>query len=509
MLIGISQLCGPECFNRKLQGLVNKSVMIILIWSLSAFVMGKVFYNTYFLSEGGYFIYGYSTGKWHMVVLIILATVLPATGGITDIIIGRYRVIKTSLILMWIGSMTCAFLDVLQMADIAVPKLTYFIEFAELIGGLGLTVFLANIVQFSLDQFIDFSSEKMIFFILLTMALSCDLLFNTVFIKEPVTSNPIRLIYRVLKYALKNKHPRLRSAFTYWDDKPYSRIDLGKNKFGGPFTTEQVEDVKTFFRVVAVVYLSSFFVGVVIMTYFSYLSPSDGFINVDSGTQVNTCLQTWVIARIGLVAIVFGFPLYFIICPQIFWRVCVSVKIITRVAAGMFTMLLALVSLTLGHFFETILYSTSYQNCTFLFISNGDGSSVPFWTVLPNCLFTVGFGIFLVSLAEFVLAQTPYSMKGLVVGFVLSSFFVNLILIFFVFKFPFFRYWNSVNVVLDCWFWFLFCSVIECSITFVLFLIVRHFYKPRVREDHPPSLQYFAERYYDPNYYSSKDLNSE
>ena len=67
-----------------------------------------------------------------------------------------------------------------------------------------------------------------------------------------MTNNPLKLIYQVLKYAAKNKYPRLRSAFTYWEDKPYSRIDLGKNKYGGPFTIEQVEDVKTFFRILAV-----------------------------------------------------------------------------------------------------------------------------------------------------------------------------------------------------------------------------------------------------------------
>ncbi len=37
--------------------------------------------------------------------------------------------------------------------------------------------------------------------------------------------------------------------FTYWEDSFPSRIDLGKMKYGGPFTTEQVEDVKTLFQV--------------------------------------------------------------------------------------------------------------------------------------------------------------------------------------------------------------------------------------------------------------------
>ena len=40
-----------------------------------------------------------------------------------------------------------------------------------------------------------------------------------------------------------------------------SRIDLGKSKYGGPFTTEQVEDVKTILRLLAIS-LPLFFIGV-------------------------------------------------------------------------------------------------------------------------------------------------------------------------------------------------------------------------------------------------------
>ena len=34
-------------------------------------------------------------------------------------------------------------------------------------------------------------------------------------VQEPVTQNPFKLIYKVLHYAITNKHPRYRSAFTY------------------------------------------------------------------------------------------------------------------------------------------------------------------------------------------------------------------------------------------------------------------------------------------------------
>ena len=82
----------------------------------------------------------------------------------------------------------------------------------------------------------------------LTLALILLICFNHWLIKEPATQSPIKLIYMVIKYTIKHKHPQSRSAFTYCEDELPSHIDFGKNKYGGPLTTEQVEDVKTFLR---------------------------------------------------------------------------------------------------------------------------------------------------------------------------------------------------------------------------------------------------------------------
>ena len=90
-------------------------------------------------------------------------------------------------------------------------------------------------------------------------------LLNGIFIKEPVVQNPYKLVYRVIKCALQNKYPQRRSAFTYCEDELPSRIDFGKSKYGGPFTTEQVENVKKILRILAV-------------TTFCSLLPSEAFI---------------------------------------------------------------------------------------------------------------------------------------------------------------------------------------------------------------------------------------
>ena len=117
-----------------------------------------------------------------------------------------------------------------------------------------------------------------------TLSILSDCCFSHWLVKEPVTNNPLKLIYQVLKYAVKNKYPRLRSAFTYWEDRPYSRIDLGKNKYGGPFTIEQVEDVKTFFRILAVFgfVLQCLFYLLVFTTFFTFNTLTTSFIEFGS-----------------------------------------------------------------------------------------------------------------------------------------------------------------------------------------------------------------------------------
>ena len=72
------------------------------------------------------------------------------------------------------------------------------------------------------------------------------------FLVEPPAANPYRLVYRVIKFASQHKVPLRRSAFTYCEDELPSRLDLGKSKYGGPFTTQQVEDVKAFLGILKI-----------------------------------------------------------------------------------------------------------------------------------------------------------------------------------------------------------------------------------------------------------------
>ena len=59
------------------------------------------------------------------------------------------------------------------------------------------------------------------------------------------------MILSELNYAQKNKCTWNCSTYTYLDEEKPSRLDLGKRKFGGPFTVEEVEDVKTVLHIIS------------------------------------------------------------------------------------------------------------------------------------------------------------------------------------------------------------------------------------------------------------------
>lgn len=66
--------------------------------------------------------------------------------------------------------------------------------------------------------------------------------------------NPYRLVYRVTRFARQHKTPVNRSAFTYCEDEVPKGLDLAKEKYGGWFTTEEVEDVKVFYGILKVLF---------------------------------------------------------------------------------------------------------------------------------------------------------------------------------------------------------------------------------------------------------------
>ena len=67
------------------------------------------------------------------------------------------------------------------------------------------------------------------------------------FYDQKEVRNPLLLVAAVVRYARKAMYDPFQSAFTINKDPP-PRLDLAKMRYGGPFTSAQVENVKTFYR---------------------------------------------------------------------------------------------------------------------------------------------------------------------------------------------------------------------------------------------------------------------
>ena len=274
----------------RIRKLKNKGAIIVLVWNF--FVVSVCNYLNALVVPLGLEI---ATVAWGLT--------LPFAGWLADIRFGRYKVIRWSMWIMWIASMLATINSAVAQVVTGYHRVYNGISMTMIfIIAIGFGGYQANAVQFGLDQLQDASTTEITAFISwyvwtyasnrvlidisytcvkpeyyvivqlivcisITVVISSSQLLESSLVKEPVTQNPFTLIYKVIKYAIKNKHPRYRSAFTYCEDELPSRIDFGKSKYGGPFTTEQVEDVKTFLRLLVIITIASMLAGKVVVIY--------------------------------------------------------------------------------------------------------------------------------------------------------------------------------------------------------------------------------------------------
>ena len=454
----ISSLSLLDRFGRipfKIRGSQNKSVLLILLWNLVAFfvVTSLILHTSYHLNY----------------CLLVCFAGCPIAGWLADVYFGRYRLIHYGMMFTWIGVIL---LNSYFIVDKYwhVPSLPSTILQVILTGiiSIGLAGILANTMQFGIDQLIDASTTDITSYIswcvwlyhlafgmavisqkcycskfkcsLSFVPISCattllilsDCFLNHWFVKEPVTHNPLKLIYQVLRYAVKNKYPHLRSAFTYWEDKPYSRIDLGKAKYGGPFTTEQVEDVKTFFRIIALLASSTVLLGLVygqgkIHSNLMYHYQDEAFVETcklhSNSEYLRSCNERLVVEHLLRVIIVIIFVPVFeiVVYPLLVKCSCyANISIMLRFQIAMVILLLSELQILS---IEAIATHNNHKNVTcLLYASAQDITSNHVlqlnykWLIIPQSFFSFSGYLVASSGAEFIIAQSPYAMRGLLIG---------------------------------------------------------------------------------------------
>ena len=238
----------------------------------------------------------------------IMYLLYPLCGWISDVYLSNFKAIKFSFFAALISSVMTY---LTSLYSIFYPSthasVVIFTLIAVLFGMLGLGLYEANAIQFALNQMVEASSEQLSSFVYwyiwctnvaplfmyyfslgIVYPLNCLieideingarnfislfininsslalilLLFNLCFALqyqkflhiEEIKRNPLKTVMQVLKYSYRHNQPEHRSAFCYYENKLPSRIDFGKSKYGGPFTYEQVEDVKTMFMLLLLI----------------------------------------------------------------------------------------------------------------------------------------------------------------------------------------------------------------------------------------------------------------
>ena len=208
-------------------------------------------------------------------------------GFIADRYLGRAKVLYYSWIFLFISQLLITLYFIIEaLGYIHHENLIYITFVGVLIYSIGLAGVQVNLIPFGVDQMKTASSDQLssyfywyywcvkagyfvaysiggtllsstsdvMILLLSSIAAAGGTIINILgynwFVKVQNISNPLLLVYQVLKCAVTAKRPVNRTAFSY-DGRPEpSRIDLAKVTHHGKFRDEEVEDVKTFLRIV-------------------------------------------------------------------------------------------------------------------------------------------------------------------------------------------------------------------------------------------------------------------
>ena len=289
-----------------------------------------------------------------------------------------------------------------------------------------------------------------------------------------------------------------------------SRIDYAKERYGGPFTTEQVEDVKTFVRILTLlVSLGPVFVMDVSSSIanFTIFGQHTGY----SLDYLHRC-TIWTLFESGALRYVLGsilLPAYIYIN---FFVVTLS-KMFTRLFVGLFLYILGILSMLVidlaGHLHSVNDQGTG-SHCMFTYTRNNSAHAAMYpvlemhWAVLipPNVLLGIGPLIVTATIFEFISAQSPHSMKGLFIGvfFAIKGIF-QMISSIMLFPFSSDSIWAKDHVsehppVISCGSSYLLFTLVVALIGLVLFSVVAKRYKYRERDDRPYDQSMVEEIFY-------------
>ena len=527
------------------RGIGSSSILLILTWEFIiccslAFPLYRIRYfhfNSGRQDQHNYVSLWFTKGKYLIGVAVVSTILLPVISLLAQVVIGGYKLISYCLKIVWILSVIASimsifeeFLPVAETTVLAIQLLITLIPSCWFFGA-----FMASAVPLGLDQITGGSAANISAFIqwlnwtffsglatcsiigsilydctnfeanevstimslvpvlFLSMGLILDFCFYHKLVKEPVTVNPVSLIFKVLTYAAKHKYPVQRSAFTYCENEQPTRLDYGKSKYGGPFTTEQVEDVKTFWRVLVVILALSSFLLPLIQQVESETVIEGNFSN-------SSCIQAIPFVLLSpTFTITYSVPLYeLLIYPCLRNR---GPSILQSAGIGAAALIVSSVYGIIGETIRDVL-SKSTNECMFTQVDQSE-STLGFFVIPFNISLVVAAAILYKSSILFICAQSPYNMIGLLIGlyFNLNTFFFTLgAILYEVWK----NNWFDILDTSTCGIWFYLTTLVLAVVSSVLLGLVIRWYKARERDEITRSQDLVEEVYHK---YQEQNLN--
>ena len=273
--------------------------------------------------------------------------------------------------------------------------------------------------------------------------------------------------------------------------------DFGKRRYGGPYTTEQVENVKVALNMFKVL-LS---LGPIFLLELAAVSS---FLNHKN--RKVTYYKVSNPLRILLINYGMLLPLSTTLCIPLYQ--CVIKPLLSKYTPNMFKRMgIALEMLTVSFLvyltYDTLAYNSSYKNLGYLYnicwkntshVLNKSYVSLPsmYISVLQQILLSLCQMLLYISAYEFICCQSPQHMKGLLFGlfYALRAFYrcVAAITIYL-----FLSQWNSV--IMSCLSGFYILNILIGTISSIVYAIIAKQYKYRKWDD-ICNVHKFAEDYY-------------
>ena len=544
---------------KKLKGTVSKrkpllcsnAILLLLLWQFST----GLTYNL-LLQPLAYLQNSTPRNSAVLACLIALLFLLfsPFAGFVADVKCGRFKILVCSTYLMVVSNGLILLLLILLIFTVHSFNYYVFIIVISLLATLliyivGRVFFLANSIQFGTDQLRDaptrysvlflyayywcdnfctlnalttnipgheikiilekkillFDSLKTALYILImitsillsTMVLLIVFKKKHLFMTENIGRNPYRLVYGVVKFAIQHKQPIRRSAFTYCDNECPSRLDFAKQRYGGPFTTEQVEDVKVLFNILKVLFCLC---PVFFLDLSAQASAVHHYTHNSMITNTSNHLYLFFISY-GILSPLLT-ALYIPVClllakawisryfPNIFKRMGLGIALLTLLF-GLYFVYTVITNNTLDDSQKNSLLCS--KNLSFL-RSNRDFIVIYNTPLLisENILSSICHTFLYVASWEFICCQSPQHMKGLLFG------------IFYAMQ-AFYNFLAASTKLIILYTWELeslscqsgyFLFNFTCGlISLIIFVIVTRRYKYRKRDDICNVYQY-AEDYY-------------